>query len=59
MTGVGDKGMWNINKTFLKQQINAGKSFILTNNPVTDGGYYFRREVAYLVKKGVNYAILQ
>ncbi len=58
MYGVGKNGMWRINKTFLNQQISAGKTFALSNNPVTDGGYYFSREVAFLESKGVGYYFL-
>ena len=58
MTGVGDNGMWRINKAFLNQQIAAGKDFILSNDPSSDGGYYFAREVAYLTKKGIKYVLL-
>ena len=54
MVGVGNKGMWNINKTFLDQQISAGSTFALANNPVTSGGYYFKKEVAYLASKGIS-----
>ena len=59
MCGVGKKGMWRINQAFLDQQIAAGKSFVLANNPITDGGYYFAKEVAYLAMKGVSYAVLK
>ena len=58
MTGVGRKGMWKINRTFLKQQISAGKSFVLANNPSTSGGILFQKEVKYLIKKGICYVIL-
>ena len=51
--------MWRINQAFLDQQIAAGKSFVLANNPITDGGYYFAKEVAYLAMKGVSYAVLK
>ena len=54
MFGVGDKGMWNINKAFLNQQISAGSTFALANNPATSGGYYFMKEVAYLTSKGIS-----
>ncbi len=59
MTGVGNNGMWRINKAFLDQQIAAGKTFVLANNPATDGGYFFAKEIAYLTKKGICYAFLQ
>ena len=58
MLGVGDKGMWKINRAFLKQQIAAGSSFVLSNNAIVDRGYYLAKEVAYLVSKGVGYTIL-
>ncbi len=32
--------VWNINKAFLRQQLKAGKTFIMASNPVTAGGYY-------------------
>ena len=57
MFGVKSRGMWRINQRFLKQQIAHGKTFILTNDPATSGGYYFQKEVAYLVKKGVGYSV--
>ena len=58
MLGVGNKGMWKINRAFLDQQIAAGRSFVLSNNPITDGGYYFAKEVAYLVSRGIDFSIL-
>ncbi len=58
MFGVGKKGMWKINKTFLDQQIAAGKTFLLANNPLTEGGFYFAKEVAYLAMKGVGSVLL-
>lgn len=54
MFGVGDRGMWNINKAFLNQQISAGNTFVLANNPTTSGGFYFLKEVAYLASKGIS-----
>jgi hypothetical protein len=58
MFGVGKKGMWKINQAFLDQQISAGHSFVLSNNPITDGGYYFAKEIAYLISKGIGYTLL-
>ena len=58
MFGVGDKGMWRINKAFLDQQVAAGRTFVLSNNPIVEGGYYLAKEVAYLVSKGIGYSIL-
>ena len=51
MKGVGDKGMWRINKAFLKQQIKAGKQFYLASNPAVGQNGFFIKEVAYLIKK--------
>ena len=59
MFGVEKKGMWKINKTFLDQQIAAGKTFLLANDPLTDGGYYFAKEFAYLTMKGVCSVLLK
>ncbi len=53
MLGVGKNGMWKINKAFLDQQISSGSTFALANNPATSGEYYFQKEVAYLISKGV------
>ena len=58
MFGVGDKGMWRINKAFLDQQVAAGRTFVLSNNPIVEGGYYLAKEVAYLISKGIGYSIL-
>lgn len=54
MRGVGSKGMWRINKTFLKQQIKAGAHFTLVD-PAS--GYFYAKEVAYVMKYGI-YAFL-
>ena len=54
MRGVGSKGMWRINKAFLKQQIKAGAHFTLIN---PSSGYFYAKEVAYVMKYGV-YAFL-
>lgn len=53
MFGVGNRGMWNINKSFLKQQISAGSTFALANNLAVSGGCYFMKEVAYLAARGI------
>lgn len=50
MKFVGDKGMWKINKAFLKQQMRAGKNFLITNDYIS--GYLFK-EVSYLTSKGI------
>lgn len=55
MKGVGDKGMWRINKAFLNQQIKAGANFTLSN-PV--GGHFYAKEVAYLIAKKIPFMFL-
>ena len=50
LKGVGNKGMWRINKAFLKQQIKAGAHFTLTN---PSSGYFYAKEVAYVIKHGI------
>ena len=50
MKFVGDNGMWKINKAFLKQQMRAGKNFLITNDYIS--GYLFK-EVSYLTSKGI------
>ena len=50
LKGVGNKGMWKINKAFLKQQIKAGAHFTLAN---PSGGYFYAKEVAYVIKHGI------
>lgn len=44
MKFVGDKGMWKINKVFLKQQMKAGKQFLLSNDYIF--GYLYQ-EVSF------------
>jgi signal transduction histidine kinase len=48
--------MWLINQQFLQQQIDAGKSFLLTHNPFNQTGSY-ARELQYLSDAG--YKIIQ
>ena len=50
MFGVGEKGMWRINKIFLKQQAKAGKQFLITSDYIS--GYLYR-EVSYITSKGL------
>ena len=50
MFGVGEKGMWGINKIFLKQQLAAGKQFVITNDYIF--GYFFK-EVSFVTAKGI------
>lgn len=47
---------WRINKAFLKQQIKAGKTFLLAS-PVNAGGYFFQKEIKY-IKRFVTYILL-
>ena len=49
MKGVGSKGMWRINKAFLKQQIKAGARFTLLD---PKGGYFYAKEFAFVLKYG-------
>ena len=58
MRGVGSRGMVKINQSFLKQQIAAGKTFLMASNPTIAGGFYFMKEVAYLAGKRIAYIIL-
>lgn len=51
MRFVGEKGMWKINKIFLKNQIALGRTFYLASNPVTYG--FFGKELAYLSMLGL------
>jgi hypothetical protein len=37
---VGESKIWQINKQFLEQQIHAGKTFILSHDPVKATGYF-------------------
>jgi filamentous hemagglutinin len=50
---LGNDGMWEINKTFLDNQIQQGKSFVFVSNP---GGFPVRsaarKEYDYLVSQG-------
>ena len=50
MKGVGEKGMWKINKVFLKQQMVLGKEFVITSDYIF--GYLFK-EVSYITSKDV------
>ena len=53
MFGVKGKGMWKINRAFLRQQIKAGSKFYLASNPAIGPEGYFIKEVAYLAKRGI------
>ena len=47
MKGIGDNGMWKINKAFLKQQIKSGASFTLSE---PSSGHFYAKEYAYIIK---------
>ncbi|WP_052702762.1 RHS repeat-associated core domain-containing protein [Paenibacillus beijingensis] len=51
---VGENNIWNINKSFIKQQAKAGKSFILSHNPAEATGY-FANEVNLLREMGYSF----
>jgi len=51
---VGNNNMWLINKAFLRQQLKAGKTFILSHDPNLASGY-FAREVGYLEELGFRF----
>ena len=55
MKGVGNKGMWRINKAFLRQQIKAGANFILTEQ---SSGFFYAKEIAYVMKHTIRYIFL-
>lgn len=47
---------WKINKAFLKQQIRAGKNFLLAS-PIDAGGYFFQKEIEY-ISRFVSYSFI-
>ncbi len=50
---LGANQMWNVNKSFLDQQISQGKSFVFTVNPKTvNPDAYTAREARYLQESG-------
>ena len=51
MPGVGSKGMWRINKAFLKQQIKSGSHFTLT---APRGGLHYAKEYDFIVKHAIH-----
>ena len=51
---VGESNIWNINKSFLQQQANAGKNFMLSHDPAQATGYY-AKEVNSLKEMGYNF----
>ena len=52
MKGVGDNGMWKINKAFLKQQIKSGARFTLSE---PSSGYFYAKEYVYIIKHTSNW----
>ena len=50
LKGVGNRGMWKINKAFLKQQIKAGAHFTFVSKP---GGFFYAKEIAYVMKRAL------
>ena len=55
MFGVGNKGMWKINKAFLKQRIKAGASFYLAS---PKGGFFYAKEIEFLCLNNIPYVYL-
>lgn len=51
---VGESNTWNINESFLQQQANAGKNFILSHDSAQATGYY-AKEVNSLKEMGYNF----
>jgi filamentous hemagglutinin len=50
---LGQEQMWNINKTFLDQQIAKGKTFLFTGDPTSAAaGFYTRLEFRHLEENG-------
>ena len=50
----GEQNVWNVNQAFLQQQLDAGKSFILSHDPATATGY-FLKEVNFLQNNGFQF----
>jgi len=46
--------IWQVNKTFLQQQIKAGKEVVLSHDPLKATGFY-KREVNYLNQLGYKF----
>ena len=51
---VGESNMWEINKKFLKQQLQQGKIFYLSHDPMKASGY-FQKEVNFLKDNGFKF----
>ena len=52
--GLSQDEIWQINETFLRQQIQQGKQIILSHNPATATGF-FAKEVGYLESLGYKF----
>lgn len=54
---INNDGMWEINKTFLDQQIKLGKDFIFTSDPSKFPlNSSSQREFTHLISKGYNFS---
>ena len=51
---IGSENMWNINRSFLEQQIDAGKTFYTSHNPKTATGF-FKQEMDYMNSRGFDF----
>lgn len=52
---VGETQMWEINRSFLDQQMAKGKTFLFTSDPYKAiSGSFTQKELNYLVSKGYN-----
>ncbi|GLS13041.1 DUF637 domain-containing protein [Hydrogenophaga electricum] len=50
---LGRDNVWQVNKRFLDNQIEQGKSFVFTANPsALNAGYFTKLEYEYLLSKG-------
>jgi filamentous hemagglutinin len=50
---LGAEQMWNINKTFLNQQMAQGKAFLFTGDPTSlQAGYFTQLEFSHLSENG-------
>ena len=51
---IGERNIWKINKSFIRQQANANKTFILSHDPAQATGY-FAKEVNCLREMGYHF----
>jgi filamentous hemagglutinin len=50
---LGAEQMWNINKSFLNQQMAQGKTFLFTGDPASaSAGYFTKLEFQHLKENG-------